>query len=280
MRRVDDEAINTHATIRFRSEYHYAKFEYWRSAKLIAFLDGTGVDLSGRVLDDGCGSGGMCVSFAEESTSVFGIDLADRFREAGTTLAREKDVSGAHFAQADATELPFQDAAFDLVLSHSVIEHVADPAAYLREARRVLRNNGAMFLQTPPYLSPPGSHLPRLKVPIPLYLLIGRRGTFAFSKWLARRAPHWIDAPPEGSSFLTHARDGTVKLDDLSYHVTVRNLRDHIRRGGFKVAREDLHISVLARRLFPEWVIEHVPKVPLVRDILVTNMEYVLIPTG
>jgi len=279
MRRVDDEAIDTHAAIRFRSEYHYAKFEYWRSAKLIAFLDGTGVDLSGRVLDDGCGGGGMCVSFAEESTSVFGIDLADRFREAGTTLAQEKDVSGTHFAQADATKLPFRDAAFDLVLSHSVIEHVADPASYLHEARRVLRDNGAMFLQTAPYLSPSGSHLPRLKVPIPLYLLIGRRGTFAFSKWLALHAPHWIDAPPEGSSFLTNARDGTVKLDDLLYPVTVRNLRDHIRRAGFKVAREDLHISRLARRLFPEWVIEHVPKVPLVCDILVTNMEYVLTPT-
>ena len=60
MRQIDDEAISAHAAVRFRSEYHYAVFEYWRSAKLIAFLEGTGVDLSGRVLDDGCGGGGMC----------------------------------------------------------------------------------------------------------------------------------------------------------------------------------------------------------------------------
>ena len=280
MRQIDDEAISTHAAVRFRSEYHYAVFEYWRSAKLIAFLEGTGVDLSGRVLDDGCGGGGMCVSFAEETTSVFGIDLADRFRGAGTTLAQEQDVSGTHLAQADATKLPFRDAAFDLVLSHAVIEHVANPASYLHEARRVLRDNGAMFLQTAPYLSSSGSHLPRLKVPIPLYLLIGRRGAFGLSRWAARHAPHWIDAPPEGSSFLTTARQGTPKVDDLLYHATVRNLRHHIQQAGFTIVREDLHVSALARRAFPESVVAAIPRVPLVRDILVTNMEYLLAPAA
>ena len=278
MKRVVDEAINRHAAIRFRSEYHYAKFEYWRSAKLIAFLERSEVVIAGRVLDDGCGGGGMCVSFAEETGSVVGIDLVDRFRDAGTVLAREEDVSGTHFAQADATTLPFRDEAFDLVLSHAVIEHVADPAAYLREARRVLRRGGTMFLQTAPYLSPPGSHLPRLRVPVPLYLLMGRRATFELSCWLARHAPHWIDAPPEGSSFLTNARNGTVKLDDLLYRATVRNLREHIRSAGFEVVCEELHISALARRVFPRLVIDRIPRVPGVRDVLVTNQEYVLTP--
>ena len=278
MKRVDDEAITEHAAIRFRSEYHYAKFEYWRSAKLIAVLERSGVVVAGRVLDDGCGGGGMCVSFAEETGSVVGIDLADRFRHAGTVLAREENIPGTHFAQADATTLPFRDEVFDLVLSHSVIEHVADPAAYLREARRVLRRGGTMFLQTAPYLSPSGSHLPRFRVPVPLYLLIGRRATFELSCWLARHAPHWIDAPPEGSSFLTNARDGTVKLDDLLYRATVRNLREHIRSAGFEVVCEDLHISALARRVFPRSVIDRIPRVPGVRDVLVTNQEYVLTP--
>ena len=278
MKRVDDGAISEHAAIRFRSEYHYAKFEYWRSAKLIAFLEDSGAPVSGRTLDDGCGGGGMCVSFAEETGAVVGIDLADRFRQAGTRLAREEAVSGTHFAQADATTLPFLDKTFDLVLSHSVIEHVADPAAYLREARRVLRQDGSMFLQTAPYLSPSGSHLPRLRVPVPLYLLIGRRATFNLSRWLARHAPSWIDAPPEGSSFLTDARKGSVKLDDLLYRATVRNLREHIQRAGFRVVREQLHVSALARRVLPKPLADRIPNIPGVRDVLVTNQEYVLTP--
>ena len=37
-----------------------------------------GITHLGRVLDDGCGGGGMSVSFAEEAETVVAIDLADR----------------------------------------------------------------------------------------------------------------------------------------------------------------------------------------------------------
>lgn len=262
--------------MRFRSDYHYAVFEYWRSAKLLRYLDRGDVVRLGRVLDDGCGGGGMCVSVAEETDWVVGIDLTDRFRDAGERLACEKGVSNIRFAQADGRRLPFRDASFDTVLSHAVIEHVADPAAYLAEARRVLKPGGTLFLQTAPYLSPHGSHLPRLKIPIPLHLIVGRRLAFAASSWLARHAPGWLDVGPEGSSFVTLARRGERKVDDLLYRVTVRNLRRHIGEAGFQLVREDLYVSRLARRLMPGRLSSLVPRVPLVGDILVTNMEYLL----
>ena len=107
---------------------------------------------------------------------------------------------------------------------------------------------------------------------------MGRRAAFELSCWLARHAPHWIDAPPDGSSFLTNARNGTVKLDDLLYRATVRNLRAHIRSAGLEVVCEELQISALARRVFPRSVIDRIPRVPGVRDVLVTNQEYVLTP--
>ena len=65
MRVVDEEAIARHAAVRFRSEYHYAVFEYWRSAKLLRYLERAGITKLGQVLDDGCGGGGMWVSVAE-----------------------------------------------------------------------------------------------------------------------------------------------------------------------------------------------------------------------
>jgi ubiquinone/menaquinone biosynthesis C-methylase UbiE len=139
MRIVDQEAIERHGAERFRSEFHYAKFEYWRSAKLLRYLTRANITHLGSVLDDGCGGGGMSVSFAEEAVSVVAIDLADRFRGAGTRLAEEQGGSKPRFSRADGTALPFRDASFDLVISHAVIEHVRDPSAYLREARRVLR---------------------------------------------------------------------------------------------------------------------------------------------
>jgi len=59
VRRIDEGAIKAHADLRFRSEYDYALFEYYRSAKVMKFLDRAGVTARGRALDMGCGGGGM-----------------------------------------------------------------------------------------------------------------------------------------------------------------------------------------------------------------------------
>ena len=276
MRVVDDQAIRAHAAIRFRSEYHYAVFEYWRSAKVLRFLERNGVSRLGRVLDDGCGGGGMCVSLGEETVLVVGIDLTNRFGAAGVPLAREKQVDSVRFSMADGLALPFADGVFDTVLSHAVIEHVADPLAYLFEVRRVLRTGGQFYLQTQPYLSPSGAHLPRLKVPVPLHLLLGRNLAFRISRWLAAHAPAMLDVPREGSSFLTMATRGETKQDDLLNRVTVRKLRAQIEDAGFRVLREDLYPSGLARKWLPGLVVRSLPKVPFARDVLVTNMEYLL----
>ena len=85
VREIRDDLIKAHADRRFRSEYDYALFEYYRSAKVIAFLERAGVTIGGRVLDAGCGGGGMPLSLAEHATHVVGIDPIDRF---GTRASR------------------------------------------------------------------------------------------------------------------------------------------------------------------------------------------------
>jgi len=278
MRTVDDAAIRKHAAVRFRSEYDYALFEYWRSAKVMAYLGNAGITRFGRVLDDGCGGGGMCVSFGEEAKSVVGIEPGDRFRDVGQRLAAEKRVANVTFTQADGTALPFRDGSFDLVLSHSVIEHVHDPLSYLKEARRVLARGGVMLLNTAPYLSTSGSHLPRYKfpVPLPLHLLVGRKAAFAAACWVGRHRPHWFDADSQTSSYVSAGRRGETKTDDLLYHATLRNLRRNIREARLKPRREDLAISrFITRTLQP--VARVTPSIPLLRDIFITNMQYVLV---
>lgn len=78
--------------------------------------------LEGRVLDLGCGPGVF--------PGAIGVDLA------------------FGHVRADALRLPFADGTFDAVVTSHLIEHV-DPVACLREIRRVLRNRGRLFVETP-----------------------------------------------------------------------------------------------------------------------------------
>ena len=275
MRRIDDRAIKAHADLRFRSEYDYALFEYYRSAKVIAVLDRAGVSLKGRILDAGCGGGGMPLSLAEEAALVVGIDPAERFQDAGVRLGREKGLNNLQFALADGMALPFPKGTFDLVLSHAVIEHVADAPLYLRECARVLAPGGRMYLSTAPYLSFAGAHLPRLKVPVPLHLLFGRKMAFGAFQFLARHAAWTLKEPANENSFIKAARRGEKKQDDLLELVRVRRLRRQIAEAGFRIVREDLHATATVRRM-PKPVAEWLRTSPLTQDALISNMEYVL----
>lgn len=275
MRVIDERAIKAHADLRFRSESDYALFEYYRSAKVIAFLERAGVRVGGRVLDAGCGGGGMPLSLAEEAAMVVGIDPFNRFGDAGMRLARERGLAHLHFALADGLALPFSDAAFDLVLSHAVIEHVPDANRYLRECARVLAPRGRVYLSTSPYLSFAGAHLPRLKVPVPLHLLFGRWIAFRTFRFLARHAAWTLKEPANENSFVKLARSGAVKEDDLLEKVRVSRLRGQIARAGLSIVREELHVTATVRRL-PAVLSRAIRDNGLIRDVFISNMEYVL----
>jgi len=277
VRDIRPDLIQEHADRRFRSEYDYALFEYYRSAKVLAVLDRAGVPVRGRVLDAGCGGGGMPLSLAEHADFVVGIDPIDRFGDAGVRLADERGLANLRFARADGMALPFRSGAFDLVLSHAVIEHVPDAARYLAECHRVLAPGGHMYLSTAPYLSFAGAHLPRLRVPLPLHLMLGRAGAFRTFRWLARHAPWTLREPVHENSFIRDARHGVAKADDLLEKVRVRRLRGQVATAGFAVVQEELHATQTVRRL-PAALGRWLRDSPATQDVLISNIEYVLGP--
>jgi ubiquinone/menaquinone biosynthesis C-methylase UbiE len=275
VRHIDDALIKEHADRRFRSEYDYALFEYYRSAKVFAHLERVGGRIGGRVLDAGCGGGGMPLSFAEEADFVVGIDLVNRFGQAGVSLARERARANLRFVQADGQALPFRNASFDWVFSHAVIEHVADAPRYLRECARVLPRGGSMYLSTAPYLSFAGAHLPRLKLPIPLHLLVGRRLSFATFRFLARHAEWTLREKADENSFIKIARANGRKHDDLLERVRLERLRAQIAGAGFRMVDEDLYVTGTFRRL-PAPLTRWLKESRLTQDIVIGHVQYLL----
>jgi SAM-dependent methyltransferase len=276
VRAIDNAAIGRAADERFRSEYHYATFEYLRSAKVIQALERAGARLCGRVLDAGCGGGGTALSLAEECSLAVGLDLHARFLGAGTRLQEEKGIGRAAFVQGDATFLPFAAASFDLVFSHSVIEHVTSAEGYLKECHRVLRPGGVLYLSTAPYLSLAGAHLPRLLVPVPIHILLGRPAAFRIFRFLARVAPWTLKEPKEANTFVALAAEGREKQDDLLQSVTVSRLTSWISASGFRLLREDRHVTGFFRRCVPGPLLRVLQRTPGARDVMIGHIQCVL----
>jgi SAM-dependent methyltransferase len=276
VRTIDDSAIARAGAIRRRSEYDYTHFEYLRSAKIVASIERGGVSIRGRVLDNGCGPGGTALSLAEEAAFVVGLDLDARFRGAGIRFAQEKGIGNAAFVQGDGSRLPFPDASFDLVLSHSVIEHVTEAERYFRECFRVLRPGGGLYLSTQPYLSLTGCHLPRLKIPVPVHLLIGRRGALAVFRFLARRAPWTLRDPRESNTWILLAEQGKPIPDSLAQRVTVRRVVRWAEDAGFHLLRQDLHLTGFFRRFVPGPLRRALARTPWAQDVMIGHIECAL----
>jgi SAM-dependent methyltransferase len=277
MREIHPDLIKKHTALRFRSEHDYALFEYYRSAKVIAFLDRLGVRIDGRIMDCGCGGGGMPLSLAEHAQFVVGIDPFNRFGDAGVKLARDRGLRNLKFLLADGMALPFRPAEFDLVLSHAVIEHVPDALQYLSECRRVTKPGGRLYMSTAPYLSFAGAHLPKLLIPVPLHWIFGRWVAFRTFRWLAKHAPWTLREPIHENTFIRDARRGIVKEDDLLEKVRMQRMQRLIQEAGWTIVVEQRHVSGSVRRL-PAGLARWIRDSRLTEDLVLSNVEWILAP--
>jgi 2-polyprenyl-3-methyl-5-hydroxy-6-metoxy-1,4-benzoquinol methylase len=98
-----------------------------------------------RVLDLGSGEGLFAAALLDAGASVLAADIAE---EPLRRAARRRPELQGWLLPAEA-EWGLADASFDVVWAGEVIEHVADTAGWLSEARRVLRPGGRLLLSTP-----------------------------------------------------------------------------------------------------------------------------------
>lgn len=114
-----------------------------------ALLDSTAAGPAGRVLDAGCGTGGMLSHLARYAAvhDIVGIDFSEtalRF-----CVQRQRHL----LARASVSELPFADLSFDLITSFDVLQHVPEQEdeRAIAEFYRVLRPGGIAFIRVAAY---------------------------------------------------------------------------------------------------------------------------------
>ena len=105
---------------------------------------------SGHMLDIGTGPGQIPLAICERDAAarVTGVDLAEHMlRHARGLRERSHHAARLTFRRADAKALDFPDASFDAVFSNTILHHIPDPDPFLREARRVLKPDGALLIR-------------------------------------------------------------------------------------------------------------------------------------
>jgi SAM-dependent methyltransferase len=121
----------------------------WREGqerRLRIVLEAAGPRAGGTVLDDGCGMGLYLERMAPGAAQAFGVEVD---RERATAAGLRLTPVGGSAACARSEALPFPSSAFDLILSHEVLEHVVDDRSAVCEIVRVLKEGGRLVLFVP-----------------------------------------------------------------------------------------------------------------------------------
>ena len=132
------------------SHWWYLGMQRMVDALLTRYLDR---NRTHRVLDAGCGTGGMS-SHLQQLGAVVGLDLADE----ALALCRRRDLPS--LVRGSVEQLPFASQSFDLVVSLDVIYHMAvgNDTLALEEFHRVLRPGGLLVIRVPAYNWLHGAH--------------------------------------------------------------------------------------------------------------------------
>ncbi len=100
-----------------------------------------------RVVDIGCGGGLLSEPMARLGADVVGADAAERNIPVARLHAEQEGLE-IDYRHTTAEDMAAAGEQFDVVLNMEVVEHVADPLAYLTACQRLLKPGGLMICST------------------------------------------------------------------------------------------------------------------------------------
>jgi SAM-dependent methyltransferase len=114
----------------------------------LAVLEQLAVPSGKDVVDIGCGGGALVRALTARGASVTGVEISEQ--QLAPALANDGG-SGARYLIGRAQDLPLEDASVDVAVFMRTLHHVPAESMLdaLREARRVLRPSGVVFVAEP-----------------------------------------------------------------------------------------------------------------------------------
>ena len=141
--------MNRGATRWERAAEYYATGEHKSGRELELVVEFAAPVGDERALDVGAGAGHTALALAPHIRSVVVTDPVEGMLAAARRVFAQAGVRNAEFLTANAEDLPFADASFEIVTSRLAAHHFDDVALAMREIARVLRPGGLfIFVDT------------------------------------------------------------------------------------------------------------------------------------
>lgn len=182
-----------------------------------------------RLLDIGCGGGLLSEPMARLGADVVGADAAERNIPVARVHAEQSGLT-IDYRHTSAEALAAEGEQFDVVLNMEVVEHVADPQAYLTACHDLLKSGGLMLCST-----------------------INRNPkSFAMAIVGAEYVMRWL---PKG----THEWSKFITPDELFKMIEIAGLRPVDRKGyvfnpiswGWSISDRDLSVNYVTASIRP-----------------------------
>jgi 2-polyprenyl-3-methyl-5-hydroxy-6-metoxy-1,4-benzoquinol methylase len=225
-----------------------------------------------RVLEIGCGAGGVLKAFAERGARVTGVDLHQPSIDyARRRFAAEAGADSWRFEAQDIYDVaPVDiDGPFDLIVMKDTIEHIHDQRRLFERLGAFLAPSGRLFFAFPPWQMPFGGHQQICRHPalmrLPYFHLLPARAYEA----ILRRAGE----PPETVDALLEIKETGISIERFE-----RIAGDT----GHRIAARKLYLvnPMYQYRygLAPREQVAALAGVPVLRDFLTTSAYYLVAP--
>lgn len=152
-------ALEQHSNIsvRFRQQVENAK------TYLLPFIEqAIPIGEGSKVMEIGCGEGGVLKPFIEQGAFCLGVDLSEGRIKNARELMQEAVAAGkAEYRAQNVYDESFQEewkGTFDLIILKDTIEHIPDQERFIPYLNQFLRPNGKIFFGFPPWRMPFGGH--------------------------------------------------------------------------------------------------------------------------
>lgn len=222
-----------------------------------------------RVMEVGCGEGGVLLPFIEKGCTCLGVDLSDiRIELAKDFLAKEVAEGKVEFVCQNIYEADFlakYEASFDIIILKDVIEHVPEQEKFVPYLKRFLRPGGQIFFGFPPWYMPFGGHQQvcrkKLTSVMPYYHILPR---FLYKAIL--------NAAGEDENVVREL----MEIKDTQ--ITIERFERIMRASGLKIMHKQHYlINPIYRYKFglqPRKQLGFISAIPYVRDFLTTCVYY------